>query len=270
MKSIHTIFYILIAGILSGCSAMSGNDNIDYNWPADIVGESFEFTVTEPGDSGIPAGNVIVYNYDANGSVGGINPVSNQRYTPDFYTYEPNDKSAVIYLEYYDGEAWEEYTLTPGESLEKGTYTYKGFTGIAERNASGTYEIVEPIVPESVFELVGQGTPILESTDLSGSVNDQRQFSVTVPSDADNVMFSVTGNHVGLSVAVPGSNDPFTGIATCEFNTTGKICFVDAPSPGTWTVTVVPNSSYSDVTFLAEKNLPELPGKLKIPAYLTR
>lgn len=118
-------FLFCLLGIAS-CGIFSSDENIDYNWPADIVGESIEFTVREPGDSGIPAGSVIIYNYDANGSVGGINPVSNRRYTPDFYTYEADGESATIYLEYSNGDSWEEYILLQMSPLKKDPIPTKG------------------------------------------------------------------------------------------------------------------------------------------------
>ena len=142
------VLMVLAALVAGGCGeedtgSSGGAANVNYNWPADIIGYEIQFTVVDPGDTGMDVGNVVRYTFDANGTVMGYNPKQDQWYTPESYSYTRSGHTANVFLSYFGGSASEDYTLTAtsADGL-KGNYDYLADVGTGYRNGSGTYEVL--------------------------------------------------------------------------------------------------------------------------------
>lgn len=123
----------------SGGSSSGGTANINYNWPANLVGEAIDFTVRDAGGASVAVGSVINYRFDAGGSVVGTNPESGSQFYPQSYTYSENGGSATIRLN-YGGGAYERYQLQASD-CDSGSYQLQSFDGFFSASSSGTYQI---------------------------------------------------------------------------------------------------------------------------------
>jgi hypothetical protein len=165
----------------SGTSS-EGTVNINYNWPAHVVGYKITFTVTEDdtnNPTGIPPGSKVVYDYSDSGSVQGTNPVSGTVYYPDAYRYTPDSSSknkASIFLEYSGGSATELYRLT-ATSPTRGTYEYTGNAG------------------DSRGDMYNIGTYVINATGLTNTFTESYSFA---GDGVNSISGSVSGNQPGL------------------------------------------------------------------------
>lgn len=140
MRVVATTCLLLgIAACGGGSGGSGGNANVNFNWPARLVGEAIDFTVRDAGGASVAVGSVINYRFDANGSVVGTNPESGRQFFPQSYTYSENGSSANIRLE-YGGGAYERYQLQASD-CDSGSYQLESFDGFVSANSSGTYQI---------------------------------------------------------------------------------------------------------------------------------
>lgn len=235
----------------AGGSSSGGGDadelNVILDLPILIGGKEISFTVTSASGASVPVGLTIIYDFErTNGRVSGLNPVSNQTYNPNSYSFTATDRSVTVLLDYGSGNA-EEYVLMPSASCgNNGTYRSRSFIGGTEvASARGNYSIVGGVC----FDFDEQAPPVQQVTEvegtiqnlklneflsgtidystLSGSGSDQRdQYSYTVPSsfgiqlvqvilswqgDADDIDLVISSQHdYAFSTGHIGYRSPLT------------------------------------------------------------
>ena len=233
----------------TGSGSSGSTENLNYNWPAHIVGYSIIFTVE--GDStssptGIPINSRVVYDYNASGSVKGTNPVSGNVYYPDSYTYNANKNIATINLTYSGGAATEKYVLTT-TSATTGTFYYTGNVGDSrgDMNNWGSYKIQGTGTGNLIYpsySLTGDGVNPIggQVSGLSSPVTLQTNDGTTVTVEADTTInpdgsfsfpsvtsngttydFSILSQPAGQTCTVTSSSSINTLQITCNANTVG-------------------------------------------------
>ena len=159
------VFGLAACGETSDSSSGDSGSNSDYNWPASIVGNRIDFTLTQASGDSVASGLTVSYYYDAGGSVVGRNPESGAEYVPDRYSYSAGGSSARIYLDY--GYGYEDYTLYPS-SCTTGSYNATSeIYGQASAENSGTYVITGGT--DACGDAVGGGSGGSDSGSGSGS-----------------------------------------------------------------------------------------------------
>jgi hypothetical protein len=127
-----------------GCDGIFGGSGPNQDWPEHIQGYRVEFTVTDEGNAGIPAGDIIVYEFGASGQVEGTNPVTEKTYTPESYVYSGSGNTAQVTLYWDDGHDHSSvYDLVADDTIATGTYDYNVTSSIGDYFSAGTYEVLE-------------------------------------------------------------------------------------------------------------------------------
>ena len=99
----------------AGGSSSGGGDadelNVILDLPILIGGKEISFTVTSASGASVPVGLTIIYDFErTNGRVSGLNPVSNQTYNPNSYSFTATDRSVTVLLDYGSGNVRNTYS----------------------------------------------------------------------------------------------------------------------------------------------------------------
>jgi|GEM_PF-2130823 len=192
----------------AGDLSSGGAPNINWNWPAHLIGEAIDFTVRDAGGASVAVGSVINYRFDSAGSVVGTNPESGNQYYPQSYTYSASGSSATITLD-YGGGAYERYRLQASD-CDSGSYRLESYSGTASANSSGSYRITtagscgggpQPVdYDEEPNDTLAEAVAVPSPSLLSGSVNsaqggDRIDYYALTPDASEE--FSITLSDYG-------------------------------------------------------------------------